>query len=54
LCFLAIGRRWKRHQPESARAYPLGHRSDGATLAGGVATFKHDDDALALLLDPVL
>ena len=40
--------------PEHARADALGDRLDRAALAGAVASLEHDDDAQALVLDPVL
>ena len=54
LRFLAIGRRGQRHDAEHARADPLGEGADGAAFAGGVAALEHDDDAQALVLDPLL
>ena len=54
LRLFAIGRRRQGHHPENARAQPLGQRADRPALTGTVAALEHDDDAEALLLDPVL
>ena len=54
LRLLAVGRRRQRHNPKHARADPLGQRPDGAALARGIAAFEDDDDAQALVLDPLL
>ena len=40
--------------PENARTDALGEGPDGAALAGGVAALEDDDDAQALVLDPLL
>ena len=47
------GRR-QRDDAEDARADALGEGADGAALAGGVAALEDDDDAQALVLDPLL
>jgi len=54
LRLLAIGRRRQGYDAEGARADPRGDRLDGAALAGGIAPFEHDDDALARVLQPCL
>ena len=46
LRFFPIGRGRQGDEAECARANPLGHRADRSALAGGVAAFEHDDDAL--------
>ena len=48
LRLLAIGGRRQRHDPEDARADPLGERADRPALAGRVAALEDDDDAAAL------
>ena len=54
LGLFAVGRRRQCDHFEDARAQPLGQRADRASFAGAVAALEHDDDAQALLLDPVL
>ena len=54
LRFFAVGRRGQGDDAKYARAHPLGKRAYRAALAGGIAPLEHDDDAQALVLDPVL
>ena len=54
LRLFTIGWRRQRHHSEDARADAFGDGFDRAALAGGVATFKHDDDPCPFRLDPVL
>ena len=54
LRLLAVGRGGQGHQAENARADALGDGLDGAAFAGGVAPFKDNDHAQALVLDPLL
>ena len=54
LRFLAVGRRRQRDKSKHTRADPLGERPDGAAFARGVAALEDDDDAQALVLDPIL
>jgi hypothetical protein len=44
LGLLAVRRRRQGDLAEDARADALGDRPDGASLAGGVPSFEHDDD----------
>src|SRR5581483_4893574 len=54
LRLLAIGRCGQRNESKDTRAHALGDGSDGAALAGCVASLEHNDNAFAGLLDPVL
>ena len=54
LRLFTVRRRRQRDHAEDARADALGDRPDRPALAGGVAALEHDDDPLALCLDPVL
>ena len=54
LRLLAVGRRRQRDEAKHARADALGQGADGAALARGVAALEDDDDAQALVLDPLL
>jgi hypothetical protein len=40
--------------PEHPWAHALGQRANRSSFSGAIATFEHDDDAQALLLDPAL
>ena len=54
LRFFTIGRRRQRHKPKDARAHSLSYGFDRAALAGGVAAFEQNDDALPLRFHPIL
>src|SRR5262249_15559319 len=54
LALLAVARRGERNNAEYARTDALGNDPDQSALAGCVAAFEYNDDALPLLLDPVL
>ena len=54
LRLLAVRGRGQRHEAEDARADALGDGLDRAALAGRVAALEDDDDAQALVLDPLL
>jgi hypothetical protein len=42
------------HDPEDARAHPLGHCLDRAALAGAVASLKENTDLQTLVHHPLL
>src|SRR4030095_7618802 len=54
LRFFPIRRRRKRHHSKHAWAHAFGDGLDGSPLAGGVASFEHDDDSGSSGLNPIL
>jgi hypothetical protein len=54
LRLLALRRRGERDDAKDARADPLGDCLDRSALALGVTSLKDDDDARAVVLNPVL
>ncbi len=51
---LALGRLFEGDDAGTARIEVLHETLDGPTLAGGIAAFEQDDDALRGLLHPAL
>src|SRR5262249_27362720 len=54
LTLLTVGRRRQGDDAEDARAHLFGERANRAALSRAIAAFEDDDDALLLLLDPLL
>src|SRR5262249_44881096 len=54
LALLAVRGCRQGHDAENPGADAFGDRLDGATLTGGIAPFKDDDDPQALIFHPVL
>src|SRR3974390_3545408 len=54
LRLLAIGGCWGRHNSEHTWTNAFCDGFDGAAFAGGVTSFKHDNDPKSLLLYPIL
>src|SRR5262245_40035197 len=54
LRFFTVRRRRECDDTKDARTDPLGDGLDGSALPRGVAPLEYDDDAQALVLDPLL
>ena len=54
LALFAVGWSGQRHETENARADPFRDRTNGSAFPSGVPTFKYDNDAQTLVLNPIL
>jgi hypothetical protein len=54
LGFFPVRRRRQGHDPEDARADPLGYGLDRAALPGRISALKQNDDAQPFRLHPIL